>query len=130
VDNFHVYGKLPHKEVFKWMGKSLIYIGNSNSDGIPNTLLEAICMEVFPIQSNPGGVTEEVIVNGENGLLINDCEDVEEIAAKVREAIDNKEMLLQAIASNSKKIKPNLGSEHIKEKVMEKYKNLVLGSLN
>lgn len=27
-------------------------------------------MEVFPIQSNPGGVTEELITHGKNGLLI------------------------------------------------------------
>ncbi len=77
------------------MGKSLIYIGNSNSDGIPNTLLEAICMDVFPIQSNPGRVTEEVIVNGENGLLINDCEDVNEIMGKMKQAIVNKEMVFK-----------------------------------
>jgi hypothetical protein len=123
--NFKIYGKLQHNEIFRWMGKSLIYIGNSNSDGIPNTLLEAICMDVFPIQSNPGRVTEEVIVNEENGLLINDCEDLNEIMGKIKQAIVNKEIVFKAIASNSKKMKPILGDDQIKEKVIEKYKNLM-----
>lgn len=78
--NFKILGKLPHNEVLQLMGKSLIYIGNSNSDGIPNTLLEAICSGAFPIQSNPGGVTAEVIQHGVNGLLIEDCESVSEIS--------------------------------------------------
>jgi hypothetical protein len=128
-NNFRIYGKLPQNEVFKWMGKSLIYIGNSNSDGMPNTLLEAICMEVFPIQSNPGGVTEELIVNEENALLINDCEDIDEIVTKLQQAVGNKEMVFKAIASNSKNIKPVLGSKHIKQLVIEKYKNLASNSL-
>tara|TARA_R110002124_G_scaffold287089_1_gene470313 strand:+ start:89678 stop:90832 length:1155 start_codon:yes stop_codon:yes gene_type:complete len=69
---FKVYNRhfLSHMELIESMGKSLVYIGNSISDGIPNTLLEAMCMEVFPIQSNPGGVTEELITHGKNGLLI------------------------------------------------------------
>ena len=88
-DNFQVIGKMPHEEVLKLMGESLIYIGNSNSDGMPNTMLEAICMGVFPIQSNPGGATAEVIEDGLNGLLIEDCESVEEIKQVIRKAISD-----------------------------------------
>ena len=47
--------ELSQEEVLKLMGKSLIFIGNSISDGIPNTLIEAMIMGAFPIQSNPGG---------------------------------------------------------------------------
>jgi glycosyltransferase involved in cell wall biosynthesis len=73
--NFKAFGKISHQEVLELMGKALIYIGNSNSDGMPNTMLEAICMGAFPIQSNPGGATAELIQDGFNGLLIEDCED-------------------------------------------------------
>ena len=52
---------LSHSDILTIMGKSLLYIGNSISDGMPNTLLEAIVMGAFPIQSNPGKVTEEII---------------------------------------------------------------------
>ena len=53
------------------MSKSFVYIGNSISDGMPNTMLEAMTMGAFPIQSNPGGVTEEIVENEVNGLLLN-----------------------------------------------------------
>ncbi len=71
--------KLNHEQVIELMGKSLIYIGNSISDGMPNTLLEAIVMGAFPIQSNPGGVSQEIIENNYNGLLIDNPENILEI---------------------------------------------------
>ena len=57
------------------MGKSGIHIANSISDGMPNALLEAMGMGAFPIQSNPGKVSEEVITHGKNGFLIEDQND-------------------------------------------------------
>ena len=89
--NFSVLGKISHTDVLKLMGKSLIYIGNSNSDGIPNTMLEAMCMNVFPIQSNPGGATAEIIENGVNGLLIEDCENQNQIKDDLK--IDMKSLM-------------------------------------
>ena len=53
MDNLQLIEYLPQDELMKLIGKSLIYIGNSISDGMPNTLLEAIVMGVFRIQSNP-----------------------------------------------------------------------------
>jgi hypothetical protein len=40
--------------------QSVLHIGNSISDGMPNALLEAMGMGAFSIQSNPGKVSEEV----------------------------------------------------------------------
>src|SRR5690606_23933040 len=65
-NNFYYSEVITQEEVLQLMGKSLIYIGNSISDGMPNTLLEAIIMGAFPIQSNPGGATAEIIENGAN----------------------------------------------------------------
>lgn len=118
--NFQTIGKVSHQEVIELMGKSKIYIGNSNSDGIPNTMLEAICMDAFPIQSNPGGATAEIIAHGENGLLIGDCENVEEI----------KNIILEGILLASK-YKPNYKSyleleyHYLKDKVVERYNQLL-----
>jgi glycosyltransferase involved in cell wall biosynthesis len=121
LENFQIYSRISHLEVLTLMGKSKIYIGNSNSDGIPNTLLEAISMGVFPIQSNPGGVSEEIISAGKNGLLIEDCEDVSEIKEKIEAAIGNLKMLEAAVASNLETIKPTLEFTAIKEEVLMKY---------
>ena len=69
------------------MGKSMLYIGNSISDGMPNSLLEAMGMGAFPIQSNPGRVSEEVITHGVNGFLIEDPFDTTEIARLITEGL-------------------------------------------
>ncbi|MCL6219170.1 glycosyltransferase [Zunongwangia pacifica] len=118
-DNFKIVGKITHNEVLKLMGKSKIYIGNSNSDGMPNTLLEAICMDVFPIQSNPGGVTEEIIVHRENGLLISDCGDVEEIAILISKSLDS------TITKNNTEIKDALSYCNIRKLCIQNYINVM-----
>ena len=85
--------ELSHQELMELMGKSLLYIGNSISDGIPNTLLEALVMGAFPIQSNPGGATAEIIENGVNGFLIENPEDVDEIKSLISYFIKNKKAM-------------------------------------
>lgn len=121
--NFFIQGKISQKEVWKLMGESLIYIGNSNSDGVPNTLLEAISMDVFPIQSNPGGVTEEVIEHGVNGLFIGNCEDVNEIENNISHAI-NSPLLLQKALLINKQFKENLSDQKIQNEVIKCYEKL------
>ena len=112
---------LPHNEILKLMGEALIYIGNSNSDGMPNALLEAMIQGAFPIQCDPGGATAEVIEHGENGLLIEDCEDSNKIAKLIREAIINPNLINKAFIINQEKIKPNYDRDFIKKQVISSY---------
>lgn len=119
--NLEVYQRISQNEVLNLMGEAKIYIGNSISDGMPNTLLEAIIMEAFPIQSNPGGATEEIISDGKNGFLISDPEDIMEITNIIFKAISNPEMVKRGINYNSKVIKPKLHREIIKKQVLERY---------
>ena len=121
-NNFKVLGKISHTEVLKLMGRSKIYIGNSNSDGMPNTLLEAICMDVFPIQSNPGGATSEVIQDGKNGLLISNCEDVEEIRILILQSF--KKNIYNNITENSV-LKKTLDFENVKISTIKAYQSIL-----
>ncbi|MBN2869186.1 MAG: glycosyltransferase [Flavobacteriaceae bacterium] len=116
---------LPHKEIMKFMGQALIYIGNSNSDGMPNTLLEAICMGAFPIQSNPGGATEEVITNKLNGVLIEDCENELQIQELIKTTLVDREMIEKAQTFNLENIKPKYRRSIIIKDVINTYKNLI-----
>jgi glycosyltransferase involved in cell wall biosynthesis len=110
IDFIH-FNKLPFKtfgrndlsqmELIKLMGKSILYIGNSISDGMPNTLLEAIIMQAFPIQSNPGNASAEIIEDNKNGLLINDSNDVNEIKEKIIFALTNLQLVNQAMILNN-----------------------------
>ena len=119
-NNFKIVPRIAHLEVMQFMGKSLIYIGNSNSDGMPNTLLEAIIMGAFPIQSNPESVTEEIIEEDSNGLLIYNHEDELEIKAKIEKVLNNKGMLLKSFNINMK-LRHQLDYDYIREQVLGKY---------
>jgi hypothetical protein len=117
------HDQITHDALLALFGKSLIAIGNSISDGIPNTMLEAIILGAFPIQSNPGGATEDYIKNEENGLLISNPESPVEISKLILKAIKNKELIEKAYQKNqeiSKKLEYNL----IKDKVLKAYSEI------
>lgn len=116
-----VFGKLPYKELMDLMKETLIYIGNSRSDGMPNTLLEAIVMGAFPIQSNPGDATSEIISHGKNGFLIEDPDNVKEIAVKIKSAVGDMELMKEAVNYNNLNIRPGLERGFIRKQVVEKY---------
>jgi len=113
--NFTIFGKISHNAVLKLMGESRIYIGNSNSDGMPNTLLEAICMDVYPIQSNPGGASEEIIEDRKNGLLIENYDDYNEIALLIRRSLKS------SISKNNLHIKEAVSYKKVKKKCLHAY---------
>ena len=125
VPNIQVHGLLKHEEVQKLMGTAAIYIGNSNSDGMPNTLLEAICSGAYPIQSNPGGATAEMIENGVNGWLIEDCEDVRHIEEVLKKVLQDKNQCKKAVERNLTELAPNLERAFIKERVLAAYGNIL-----
>jgi glycosyltransferase involved in cell wall biosynthesis len=114
---------LSHEGLMELMGKSLLYIGNSISDGMPNTLLEAIVMGAFPIQSNPGGVTQEIINHGENGLLIEDPESIDTIRNLIKRAITDSLLLKKAEGINQVLALERLDYEDNKRKAIGIYDN-------
>lgn len=125
--HFEMYDKaqpLPHRSVLELMGQALIYIGNSKSDGMPNTLLEAVVMGAFPIQSNPGGVTAEIIRDGENGLLIEDYENVEAIKLLLLKALSDVQLIEAAFQINQQQIKPQLERSLVTSRVLKAYSSI------
>ncbi len=116
--------ELSQREVMQLMGKSLIYIGNNISDGMPNTLLEAIIMNAFPIQSNPGNVTSEIIDNESNGLLIANPEDIKAIEELIISAIKNPLRIASAAVINTKIAAEKLDKKKVRKEVISLYKQL------
>ena len=88
---------------------------------MPNTLLEAIVMGVFPIQSNPGNVTSEIIQKGVNGLLIENPDSIEEIKSHILSAINTKELLVNAEVVNKEIATAKLEFSINKQKVIDLY---------
>lgn len=124
--SFKYFGRhdLEHNEILELMGKSLIYVGNSTSDGIPNTLLEAIIMGAFPIQSNPGNVTAEIITEGENGFLIEDPNDIDAISKLILKAIDSSKLLQNAFEINQNIAKERLDYAVNHQKIVALYQQI------
>lgn len=122
-ENVKIYGTISHQKVLALMGSAKIYLGNSTSDGMPNTLLEAICSGVFPIQSNPGGVTEEIINDGFNGRLIMNPDDVEHIKNIIFETLEKKDINL-GIAYNLNSLSSKLEMNYIAAEVKKAYNQL------
>lgn len=116
--------ELSQLEVMQLMGKSLLYIGNNISDGMPNTLLEAIIMNAFPIQSNPGNATAEIINDGINGLLIDDPSNIKSIENALIQALNDKERLEQAAIINTKIAMKRLDYSKIQSKIVDLYLHL------
>jgi len=124
---FKVYSRheLTQDKLLELMGKSLIYVGNSISDGIPNTLLEAIIMGAFPIQSNPGGATGEIILDGKNGFLIKDPKNIDEIMNLIFQAASNPIMMQKALEMNIDIANEKLNYEVNNVKVIDIYRNSI-----
>lgn len=112
-----------HTSLMKKFGAAKIAIGISITDGIPNTMLEAMLYGAFPIQTNPGNVSEEYITHQINGWLINDAENIHEITTAIKESLTNKELLLTAF-ENNKKYRTSLSYQCIKQKVLEAYQKI------
>lgn len=102
-------------------GNCILYIGNSSSDGMPNSLLEAMGMGVFPIQSNPGNATVEVISSGINGYLIQNPDDSSEIANHILSALQNTSLLQDSMMHNTNFISENYNRAKLRDKIVSLY---------
>ncbi|WP_428231301.1 glycosyltransferase [Flavobacterium sp.] len=113
-----------NNELMKIMGQSYIYIGNSLSDGLPNSLIEAMGMGAFPIQSNPGNATAELIDDEQNGLLIQDALNQEHIEELLKKAILNPGRIEKAFSFNIISVKEKYDRESNRLKIVELYKSI------
>ena len=116
--------ELAHQELLELMGKSILYLGNSISDGMPNTLLEAIIMGAFPIQSNPGNASAEIVVAGKNGFLIENPNDEKAIATLILKILQDPELLQKAFDVNQKIAKERLDYTVNQQKILALYQQI------
>lgn len=116
---------MANSNLLQLMGKSVLHIANSTSDGMPNVLLEAMGMGAFPIQSNPGNVSEEVITHGVNGFLIENPLDRGEIANWIEKALENQELREHAQKYNVNFISKNYNRARLKKEIVQLYKGIL-----
>lgn len=112
----------PYDEILKLMGSARIAIGVGMTDGTPLSMLEAMVMGAFPIQSNTADV-RGWIDDGKNALLV-PPEDAGAIAAAIRKAIADDQMVDQAAEINAQITKERIDTGIVKPRVIEIYKTI------
>ncbi|WP_430408600.1 glycosyltransferase [Kordia sp.] len=112
-----------HHSLLKKFGQARIAIGINVTDGIPNTLLEAMIYGAFPIQTNPGKVSEEYVKHQKNGILVENAENIQEISEAIKEGLTNDDVITKAFKYN-KKYRVSLSYQNIQENVLKAYKTI------
>lgn len=88
----------PHPEILSRHGRARISIGLSISDAISTSLLEAMAMGSFPIQSRTA-CADEWIEDGRTGLLV-PPDDPEAVEAAIRKALSDDRLVDGAAEEN------------------------------
>ena len=114
---------LSHNTILELHGKARISIGLSISDGISTSLLEAIVMGAFPIQSWTA-CANEWLVDGETGLLV-PPEDVEVIESAIRKALTDDQLVDTAAKKNYDLAKLKLDSKDLQRKAAQFYQTVL-----
>ena len=111
-----------HDEILRLFGQARVHLGLSISDAISTSLLEAMVMGAFPIQSCTA-CADEWIVDGQSGLIV-PPEDPEPIAAAIRRALSDDAMVDRAAELNARVASERLDQDIIKPRVIAMYQEV------
>lgn len=117
--------RTPHETMLRLHGQSRISIGLSISDSIAISLLEAMLMGSFPIQSNTGAAYEW-IEDGKTGLIV-PPEDPYAVAEAIRRALTDDHLVDQAAEVNRRVIAERCEREKIAAEVVALYRQVAAG---
>jgi GalNAc-alpha-(1->4)-GalNAc-alpha-(1->3)-diNAcBac-PP-undecaprenol alpha-1,4-N-acetyl-D-galactosaminyltransferase len=98
------------KNVFKYIYRDSLYVMTSEYEGMPNALLEAMCIGLPVISTKVSGATD-VINNGENGMLI-DCGSVYQLTKAMQKMLSD-QYLRERSASEATKLTEKLSISEI-----------------
>lgn len=109
-----------HEEILRAHGAARISIGLSISDAISTSLLEAMVMGAFPIQSYTA-CADEWLVDGVTGLLV-PPEDPEVIELAIRRAVADDKLVNTAADTNWQTAVARLAESHLAGKAVAMYR--------
>lgn len=118
-----VLQQITHEEILRFHGKARLSISLSISDGVPNSLLEAMVMGSFPIQSKTS-CADEWIDDGKTGLLV-PPEDPEVVERAIRWALADDDMVNNAATCNLQTVQERLNYHLLKQQAVELYSTAI-----
>lgn len=108
-----------HQNILKLHGKSRISLGVNISDAISTSLLEAMIMGSFPIQSNTS-CADEWVKNGKTGILV-PPEDPDIIEKAIRRALKDDGLVDEAARLNWRIAQKRLDQKRLKKQIIDFY---------
>ena len=84
------FGRMEHEKLASFYGLADVFVLPSLNEGMSNTMLEALASGL-PIIATVTGGTEELVLNGENGLYI-EKQSSEDIALKLEQVLNDAEL--------------------------------------
>jgi len=120
--NIRILPHASHDYILRMFSRARIYLGVSISDAISTSMLEAMAMGAFPIQTNTS-CCNEWIEDGITGFEI-PADNLEVITEKLRIAIHNDELVDQASQLNWKTVTTRLDQESLKNKAISFYSRI------
>ncbi|WFU37360.1 glycosyltransferase [Bradyrhizobium sp. CB82] len=109
-----------HDDILRHFGQARIYLGISISDAISTSVLEAMVMGAFPIQTNTS-CCEEWFVHEKTGFAI-PPDDFEKICERFASALTDDNLVDTAAVENFEIIKSRLAVEVLRPKMDEFYR--------
>jgi hypothetical protein len=112
-----------YEDSLRMHAKARVSLGVSIADGLPLSVMEAALMGSFPVQTNTGCVSEW-LRDGETTLLV-PPDDPDAIAAAIRRAVSDDELVDRAAETNFTYIAENLNLERVSAQVVAMYETIM-----
>lgn len=121
--DIHIMPYADHAKMLRLFAAARCYLGVSISDAISTSMLEAMALGAFPIQTNTS-CCEEWIEDGKTGFSI-PPDNVDVIADRIREAVTNDALVDKAAQQNWKLVCDRLDGAVLREAVIADYQHLL-----
>lgn len=115
-----------YEDSLRMHARARVSLGVSISDGLPLSAMEAALMGSFPVQTDTSCVGEW-LRDGEGTLLV-PPDDTERIAAAIRRAVTDDELVDHAAEINFRFISEHLSFEAVRPRVIAMYETIYAGS--
>lgn len=117
-----ILDRTSHEVMLRMFSRARIYLGVSTSDGISTSMIEAMAMGAFPIQTNTA-CCNEWMHDGQSGFEI-PPDDVAVIADRIRQAVTNDHLVDQAASINWETVKTRLDQSVLKQQAIGFYESI------
>ncbi len=115
----------PHSGILRLHGQARLSVGLSVSDGLPASLLEAMVMGSFPIQSWTA-CADEWIEHGKTGLLV-PPEDADVVEDAIRRALCDDRLVDEAAERNARVAAEKLDASTVASRAADMYRQAAGG---